>query len=195
MENKFRLGLLSAVGVSLIVFQGTNAFRSLMELKANLGNDPLIYIEITPRKNVKMKAGQSMRFSVEGVYTSGTMPIEADWFVRKGNDSSGIPNCSGAPRCDVSAGDENGSMKVRAEFMADELVYDEVEVTVTGADGHNAAINRPVSAQSQVQPVSNTEAVKQLRRTLDSSVRKPATENAPLKREGIIRRFGRRMFR
>ncbi len=137
MKSKNRLKTLTYVALGLLVVQGAalvyatgalNAYLSTFSMYGESITDPLIYVEITPR-NKRIDIGESLKLSLEGVYTSKTMPINGDWFKVSGTEEDRIDGCRNTETCEVEY-DESGLKLVKASTMADEELVDFVRVRV-----------------------------------------------------------------
>ncbi|MBU0458130.1 hypothetical protein KKF03_01640 [Patescibacteria group bacterium] len=189
-----------------MIVQGVMVWRSL---SAQLFVDPLIYIDISPRENLQVDAGKSITFKVDGVYTSAVMPIEANWYKVMNGVAEQLTGCDLVDTCEVSVGNQGGEMKVQARVQVDQLLIDEVSVSVVGSviqddSTHEAAPTQQLENAEQDAPaVTTTTATQpmviapvvrrqQVRR---EAMRRQAVSNAPLVKSFIKRMRSRRWLR
>lgn len=137
MKSKNRLRALTMVAFGLLAVEGAVLMHATGQLDAYLStfnmygeeiSDPLIFVEITPR-NKRVDVGESLKLSLEGVYTSKTVPINGDWFSVEGNEEQRIEDCRNTETCEVEY-DTPGLKLVKASMMADEELTDFVRVRV-----------------------------------------------------------------
>jgi|TARA_Y100000310_G_scaffold292870_1_gene321991 hypothetical protein len=122
-------GLLAVEGAVLIHATGQlDAYLRTFNMYGEEISDPLIYVEITPR-NKRAGIGESLKLSVEGIYTSKTVPISGDWFKVEGNQENRIDDCRNTETCEVEY-ETPGLKLVKTSVLADEELTDFVRIRV-----------------------------------------------------------------
>jgi len=115
--------LLKCVVTATLVMSAVMAGQALL---VGLFYDPLIFIEISPR-SINVDPGAQVDLHVDGIYTSATMPVKANWFESVDGEFARVSGCRQVVDCTVTAPD-SGMKLIKAEVWEDGLVTDGVRV-------------------------------------------------------------------
>jgi len=130
MVTKTYVRFITGMCAVLVVIVGIVAYRSFSAVEANL-LEGLVFVEITPRQNLRINAGGSITFTSEGDFGTFTIPIKSDWSITQGGNLGSLSGCNNVKTCEFTAGNKSGNVTIRAQAGGGEFA-DHVGVTVVG---------------------------------------------------------------